>query len=325
MLPAPVLVRALIGLCVRVCVCVCVTLTLTQSYNPNYEAMWTTSPSVNTQFSNNLAAVTMQVHTHTHTHTAHRSGTRTVSHVELDAQQQTCNGEASLGPASSARSAFSHLGVSSVCVCVCVCVNTQAGEYDSNFDGKPDVIRVTARVAGPYQVYGVTALLQFNYSFSVSVISPLTHTQYVEGVWADALSQTPVMMSGFLTYQCAPCGVLCTVTRWQGLAVCRVCVCVCVCVCMFLGTRVVGTDRTLCDSCVFMCCVACVLQSNIKLQTYGLAYLTYSSSVPGGALYADGDVSTTHTHTHTHTHVRSSLLNPVLRALPCCPEEASYL
>ncbi len=43
----------------------------------------------------------------------------------------------------------------------------QVGSVDSNFDGLADVINMVASVQAPWPVYGVKALGQLNYSFSV--------------------------------------------------------------------------------------------------------------------------------------------------------------
>lgn len=47
--------------------------------------------------------------------------------------------------------------------------HAQAGEEDINFDGKPDVITFIANLQSSQPVYGIKALVQFTYSFNVSV------------------------------------------------------------------------------------------------------------------------------------------------------------
>lgn len=46
----------------------------------------------------------------------------------------------------------------------------QVGEEDYNFDGKPDMIRFTARIASAMPVHSVKLLLQFNYTLKVCCV-----------------------------------------------------------------------------------------------------------------------------------------------------------
>ncbi|KAI8474264.1 MAG: transmembrane protein [Monoraphidium minutum] len=82
-------------------------------------------------------------------------------------------------------------------------VTVQAAEMDANFDGKPDAIHFTARLAAPGPVHSVKLLLQFSYTLQASARLKMYGLAYVEG--ASPLPGMALSVDGqLLLHQAAP-------------------------------------------------------------------------------------------------------------------------